>query len=246
MILRMEERSMNAWPSLQTLLYDGWVIRFSGGYTKRANSICPIYSSGLDVEEKINYCEKLYTSNQLPVVYKLTKACNPADLDLILEKRGYRRIDETAVRIAQIDEENCYTNQFEVKAEYDFTREWVSTLITCTSMSNADKIDVMKKMLSNITGDRVCVRINLADEPVACGFGVIEDGYMGIYDIVVNPSYRGRGYGRAIMQELLREARKKNIDKAYLSVVVGNTIAERLYDSLGFKEIYRYWYRVKQ
>ena len=61
---------MNAWPSLQTVLYDGWVIRVSGGYTKRANSICPIYPSVLDLDEKLRYCEELYTSMRLPVVFK--------------------------------------------------------------------------------------------------------------------------------------------------------------------------------
>ena len=34
-IRQMEERSMNAWPSLQTILDDGWVIRLANGYTKR-------------------------------------------------------------------------------------------------------------------------------------------------------------------------------------------------------------------
>ena len=245
MILRMEERSMNAWPSLQTLLYDGWVIRFSGGYTRRANSICPIYPFVLDIEEKINYCEELYTSKHLPVVYKLTNNCYPIDLDQVLEKKGYIKISETAIRIAQITDDPAYTGLRELKIEKEFSSEWISTLVACSGMSNTERIEVMKSMLSNIAGHKVCVRIKLKDEPIACGFGVIEDGYIGIYDIVVNPAYRGRGYGRAIMKSLLKEALNQNIDKAYLQVVVGNTIAEKLYDSLGFQEIYRYWYREK-
>ena len=236
---------MNAWPSLQTVLYDGWVIRVSGGYTKRANSICPIYPSVLDLDEKLRYCEELYTSMRLPVVFKLTDACDPPDLDQVLEKKGYHKISETAVRIARIAEDSGDIGLHEVRTEYEFTKEWVSTLIACSNMSNPDSIEVMRRMLDNILGDRICVRINQKDEPVACGFGVIEAGYIGIYDIVVNPLFRGRGYGRAIMKSLLQEALRKNIDMAYLQVAVGNTIAEKLYDSLGFEEIYRYWYREK-
>ena len=245
MIRRMEERSMNAWPSLQTVLYDGWVMRFSEGYTKRANSISPIYSSALDIEEKIRYCEERYASRNLPVVYKLARGCYPADLDQMLDKRGYRRHSETAVRIADISENQNLTVPLDIAVEQNFTPEWINTLIACTGMSDPHRIDVMRRMLSNIIWDKICVRINLEEEPVACGFGVIEDGYMGIYDIVVNPSFRGRGYGRAIMQGLLKEAWKQDIHKAYLQVVVGNTAAENLYDSLGFQEIYRYWYREK-
>jgi hypothetical protein len=33
-IQEIEEISLNAWPSLQQILYDGWILRFANGYTK--------------------------------------------------------------------------------------------------------------------------------------------------------------------------------------------------------------------
>lgn len=43
----IEELSLSHWQPLSTLLYDGWVLRFAKGYTKRANSVQPIYDSTL-------------------------------------------------------------------------------------------------------------------------------------------------------------------------------------------------------
>ncbi|RRN74187.1 hypothetical protein EI200_02485 [Peribacillus simplex] len=55
---KLEELLMNALAALQTQIYDGWVIRFADGYTKRANSINPIYLSNENVKKIISNCEK--------------------------------------------------------------------------------------------------------------------------------------------------------------------------------------------
>jgi hypothetical protein len=87
-VLHIEELSMNAHPALKTALYDGWVLRFSNGYTKRANSVNPIYPSALPFEEKIEHCENAYHRQNLPVVFKLTSEL-AGTLDSLLENRGY-------------------------------------------------------------------------------------------------------------------------------------------------------------
>jgi N-acetylglutamate synthase len=81
MIATIEELSLNAWPSLQTMLYDGWVIRSANGYTKRANSVNPLYASNIDIEEKLPFCERLYREKSLSTVFKLTPTVHPYDLD---------------------------------------------------------------------------------------------------------------------------------------------------------------------
>lgn len=63
---RIEKVSLNSWPALQQILFDGWVLRFSEGYTKRANSVNPLFASSLDVEVKIDTCERLYAERGLP------------------------------------------------------------------------------------------------------------------------------------------------------------------------------------
>ena len=43
----IEEISMNAHPSLKTIVYDGWILRFVNEHTNRANSINLTYPGKL-------------------------------------------------------------------------------------------------------------------------------------------------------------------------------------------------------
>jgi len=60
LIRLIEEFSMKAWSSRHTQLEDGWVLRYADGYTRRANSVCPLYPSKNDPQENIKACERIY------------------------------------------------------------------------------------------------------------------------------------------------------------------------------------------
>ena len=95
---RIEEASLNSWPALQQMLFDGWIIRFSNGYTKRANSVTPLYTSLLPSQEKIVACENLYHQKQLPTIFRLLSFSSTShDLDALLAQRQYQRIDHTRI-----------------------------------------------------------------------------------------------------------------------------------------------------
>ena len=53
LIKTIEDLSLNAWPSHQIELYDGWILRFSYFYTHRTNSVEQIGPSTIPVEEKV-------------------------------------------------------------------------------------------------------------------------------------------------------------------------------------------------
>jgi ribosomal protein S18 acetylase RimI-like enzyme len=80
----------------------------------------------------------------------------------------------------------------------------------------------------------------------AIGFGlaVCERGAVGLFDIVIAPSERCRGRGRALTSALLRWGRRTGAQTAYLQVREQNEVARKLYAGLGFQEAYRYHYRV--
>jgi GNAT superfamily N-acetyltransferase len=57
-----------------------------------------------------------------------------------------------------------------------------------------------------------------------------------VYDVHVDESHRGRGYGKAAMLLAEEEARRRGIERLALNVFGRNTTARRLYQSLGYAE----------
>lgn len=101
-IRRYEEIAMNAFPAILTEVYDGWILRFSHGYTNRGNSVNPIYTSKIDLEEKIAECEKKYFLRGLPCVFKMTENVEK-QIDQILDSRGYELVKETYIMGRQLE-----------------------------------------------------------------------------------------------------------------------------------------------
>ena len=89
MVRRFEEISNNAWPALQTVHYDGWILRCANGVTKRSNSVNLLYPSFLDPDEKISFCEHLYESQNIAPCFKITDIADPADIDFRLSQKNY-------------------------------------------------------------------------------------------------------------------------------------------------------------
>lgn len=243
MTILTEEFSLRAWPAFETQVYDGWVLRFAGGYTKRSNSVNPLYPSSVPLPEKIAHCEHAYARRGLPCVFKLTPESTPAGLDRALEMRGYRRLDETSVQIFPLGKERVAEPN--IYCSPGLCMDWLRGVARCSGAQDPKQIGYLRKILMRIEKDTVFAYAKHNGTIVACGLGVVDAKYIGLFEIVVAEAYRGQGYGRRIMEGLLAEGRKRGARTAYLQVVAGNTPAEKLYESLGFKEAYRYWYRKK-
>jgi N-acetylglutamate synthase len=239
----IEELSMNAWPSLQTILHDGWVLRFADGHTRRANSINPLYVSQLDVSEKIRTCETIYRSRGLPVVFKITPADQPQDLDAVLAAAGYQADAHTSVQT--LDLRNAgHAPVRDVMLAGELTEPWLAAY--CRMSNVAEKrAATLSRMLSAIAPDRRFASICVDGQTIACGMGVLDDGYLGLFDIVTDPRCRRRGHARQLVGSLLAWAQQEAAHTAYLQVMLNNDPALGLYLQLGFAEQYRYWYRVK-
>ena len=235
---------MNAWPSLHTVLYDGWVLRFAKGVTRRANSINPIYESTISIENKIRHCEDVYLNSNLPVIYKLTSTVFPPNLDMLLDKEGYLKDAETSVQVKTIKGEIFKSNK-SIKISEQFKADWLLRFIEFNSY-DINKKDGFESILKHIIQKKCFLDVVADNKYIGCGLGVLEDKFIGLFDIVVKPEFRKQGYGKLIVESLLDWGKTNGAETAYLQVMLNSPNAINLYKKIGFNEVYKYWYRVKQ
>lgn len=250
---RIEEAGLNAWPALQQMLYDGWVLRFSKGYTKRANSVNALYPSAIDTQEKVACCEAQYTARELRPIFRITPFA-PADLDAILETRGYERIDTTLVLHLDLSQDVATISKsrepdsssvFSDQARATPLDDWLPTYCRLKS-SPLEEHQTHREILETIPSRCHYASLAVSGEAVACALGVLEDELFGLFDVVTALEHRKKGYGTQLISSMLGWARENGARHAYLGVVELNSPARRLYDKLGFQEVYRYWYRVPE
>ena len=243
MIRFYEELSINSHPSLQTQYYDGWMLRFSNGYTNRANSVNMLYPSTLDLQTKIEYCETCYANQKLPCVFKMTEGSDK-QVDLLLEKKGYQMVTPTDVMSMDLKEKQFKPGNSVITE--DVTEEWLRTYFTLEHCTNEQTKATAKQMLAMIQNKTLYCCIVEDGKDIACASAIIERGYMTLVHVVVDEAYRGQGYGRKVCEALLAEAKRTGAHTAYLQVVQKNQVAINLYEKLGYKKLYSYWYRVRK
>jgi ribosomal protein S18 acetylase RimI-like enzyme len=240
----LEERALNCWPALRTEFYDGWVLRFADGYSRRSNSVNPLYPSTVDLPAKLRFCERRYRGAGQRVVFKLTSSPEHRELDSILAAEGYAQ--EAATSVQSLSLAGWRAEEIPGAAGWDDPAEdWLAAQFSLNAVAPVHAA-IARRILERIPRPRRFFAIRAGGRIVACGLGMIDQGQLGIYDIVVDSRERRKGFGRMLMADLLTWGKSRGASNAVLQVMEDNPPALSLYARLGFREEYRYGYRSKE
>jgi N-acetylglutamate synthase len=244
MVRRFEELSNNAWPALQTIQYDGWLLRFANGVTRRSNSVNMLYPSTLGPEEKIDHCERFYLSHNIAPCFKVTSISDPADIDQRLARRGYAL--DSVISFQVMDISNIHHEPpGDMLIETELNPRWIDDFIRMNGF-NPNRRPSYIGIMEQVRTPKCLLSLTRGNRTIGVGLGVAEDTFVGLFDIVVEQSYRQTGLGYRVVENLLGWGREQGALTAYLQVLTDNTPAMRLYEKMGFREQYRYWYRTKK
>jgi N-acetylglutamate synthase len=238
---RVEETCLNAWPALRQVLLDGWVLRFSEGLTRRANSVNPLRGPRETGDGLIDACEALYRRRGLPTIFRLPSIIDH-DLDERLDALGYGREGESCVRYGDL-------TAVEVASDPDVqllsrpSREWFAAMAALHNYTGEQR-RTYRRIVSSLGIPAAFAAMAIDGEFVALAYGAIHDRLLCYESVITDPRRQRRGCARRIVAGLAAWAKDQGADGACLEVEAHNTAALALYDLVGLKtELYRYHYR---
>lgn len=227
-------------PALSERRVAGWLLRVSGGETKRVNSANPV-TPHAHVGDVRTAAEELYAAHDLPCRFRLTPLAHMTT-DAALADTGYEAVDHSFSMLAPL-------KPMRVDAALTFadrpSPDWLERIAPLHGRSEV-AATIQARLLAGITGPMALIWLDEGAGPIASGYASIGEGRAQLSDIVVAPNARGRGVGRRLVTGLLGWAERQGCAEAMLQVLAGNLVARRLYTSLGFADAYAYHYRVKQ
>jgi len=191
-----------------------------------------------------NGLEAPYRARGLPPIWRLTSLA-PAGTDRFLADAGYRRIDESLVQRAALDDR--FVLDPEVRIASTPSEAWLAGFATLSPVAPTHR-ETMARMLRSIAAPVGFARVEdhggNRGEPVAFALGVVDGDHVGLFDVLVAPQARRRGLARRLTQSIGAWGRAHGARFAYLQVVATNAAALPLYAETGFETVYSYAYRV--
>ena len=186
---RLERIMFRARPSFETIEYDGWILRFADGYTKRANSVNPHFGSTLPLSTKIVRCEVLYERRGLPTIFRLTPFSQPADLDRALADAGYDVLDRSLVMASSLDRVPDLETGEVLRVSSD---AWFAAFDQLRRVDPVERA-THRRIVESAQGTHCFVLIKRDGGPIACGLGVLVVDAIGLFDLLTAEPDRRRG-----------------------------------------------------
>lgn len=248
-IRELEHRAARTWPAQEAVSRNGWLLRASGGTTKRANSVLTAGDAPAD-EHWLEEIESFYRERMLPPTFHITDG-SPAHLDELLERHGYVKEFPCLFMIGQS------SDAIEVSYEAGFRHDDISLRVTARAddrwLDDFIRLEgfpeqrrpfyfgLFSRMLENTS----FFALERQNETVAVATTVREDGWSGIINVAVDERHRGQGIGKLLMRHVAQHSLEQEASRLYLQVVADNEPAVRMYRRLGFTPAYGYHYRSK-
>jgi N-acetylglutamate synthase len=237
-LMHIERTAVRAWPAIETANIDGWLWRYTGGGSQRANSVSSLVFRGCDADAAISDSELRYRARKAPILFQICEVNQPFDLDSRLAQRGYR-VGETCTTLAKTIDAAAMSGNVEI-SEYP-TSAWLSVYLAGIG---TDRKQIAPRILARVPKPRAFALLRDGGHPASTALGVACDGIVIAECISTLADRRQAGHGKRVMQALEAWGVTQSATCIALQAVATNAPAQGLYARLGYQRVSCYHYRV--
>jgi N-acetylglutamate synthase len=240
-VLALEEIAALGWPAPETRWLGRWLLRAAEGWTGRGNSVLPLGDPGLPLDEALGAVAGWYADRGLPARFTIPTPAREL-LDGALTDRGWRSYNPTTVLTADVEVllRRWPAGALPVTIEPALSADWLGLY---HYRGGTELPPVARALLAGPREPGFAV-LRDGGRPAAIARGSVDQGWIGVTAVEVDPAHRRRGLGTAVMRAILDWGRQRGAISAYLQVADDNADALALYDTLGFARHHGYHYTV--
>jgi RimJ/RimL family protein N-acetyltransferase len=249
---RLERLHVRAWPASETARVDGWLWRWSGGGSQRANSVSTIDFTGNDMAAALDQVEARYRAKDVPSQLHTFALTQPAGLPALLVARGYGAGETTLTMLATAAPPGPVrapshhaapafdVPAFEVTIADDPGAEWLAVYMEAITDSRRT---VNGQILRRIPDPRAFVSVWRDGRVISTALGVVDGGHAVAECVGTREAARGQGAAASAMRALMLWASSLGAHTIGLQVVERNQPALGLCRRLGFQAVCanRFW-----
>lgn len=237
----LEERLINVWPALTTVMIEGWAVRFANGYSGRANSASALAPGAKVTAATLARIEQLYRDAKLQPQFRISPVAAEGT-EAVLLAQGYRVKDEAVSMTVALNGQ--YISDPRVAMASEPQQPWLDGISVRQEPSKRSP-DHLRAIVSRVTLPAAFATLRVNGAATAFAYSAIDRAYAEIGLVMVDGAERGKGLGRAVVTSLMHWAKAKSASHAFLQVDTNNRAALKLYESLGFRRAYQYRTLVK-
>lgn len=238
-IRAIEGAALRAWPARGTEKIGGWLMRFTVGHSHRGNSVLAHGDPGSSLDAAIGAVEGAYRARGLPPQFQLTPLSVPPGLAEALAARGYVSTAPTHVQVARITEVIERSGGDSGVVHEPPAKPDVEDLVRSGSRSLEDAAERLE-IVHRIVLPHTLAVLRADDETVACGMGVRDGDWTGVFIMRTRPEHRRKGYAARTLASIAAWGRAQGASRIFLQVEDDNAPARALYARAGFEDAYPY------
>jgi ribosomal protein S18 acetylase RimI-like enzyme len=241
---QLERLAARAWPAAEVEEVEGWLLRRTDGVDRRrSNSLLPPPDPG-HAARTVDLALAAAEDLGFAVAVQVSPAESHLRLDDALDARGMTFGGPSLVLAGRPRPAPAPAPRTDVTIGLSrLTHEWVAAWASVSGIAGTrETTDLVLSQL----GDRARFAVAIdtrSQTPVAVGFGVAEERWLGLFSLATSTAARRRGVASSLVDALEVWAKTRGAERTYLQVEVDNAAALSFYAARGFRIAHSYHYR---